>query len=103
MSSSPHGRRWTPDVIRELPPDGSRYECVGGALLVTPTPSWTHQRAAGRLYARVLDYVTRYEIGDALIAPADIEVGPNLVEPDLFVVPLREVRPPRNWAEAGSL
>src|SRR5260370_23036583 len=81
------GRGWTPEMIRELPEDGSRYECVSGALLVTPAPSWTHQRAAGRLYARVLDYVTEHAIGDALMAPADIELGPNLVEPDVFVVP----------------
>ena len=29
---------WTAAMVRELPDDGKRYECIDGELLVTPSP-----------------------------------------------------------------
>jgi Uma2 family endonuclease len=40
----------------------------------------------------------------ALLAPADVPVDDlTLVQPDLFVVPLVEGRPPQEWSEAGHM
>ena len=78
--------RWTPDLVRVLPADGNRYECLGGSLLVTPAPRYVHQYAVLEL-ARALAPVVA-EAGDLalLLAPADIELGGDLLQPDLFVV-----------------
>lgn len=95
---------WTAEMVRSFPDDGKRYEVVAGELLVTPAPAWRHQRAIGGLY-RVLDpYVREHLIGEVIFAPAEIEFDEkNLVEPDLFVVPLATGAKPSNWAAAGRL
>jgi Uma2 family endonuclease len=97
-------RRWTAAMVRELPDDGFRHEVVDGMHLVTPAPSWTHQDAVLQLARRLMDYVARHEIGHVVIAPADIEFDEhNLVEPDLFVVPLVGGKRPRAWEDVRAL
>ena len=41
---------WTASMVRELPDDGKRYECIDGELLVTPSPGTLHQWIVGRLH-----------------------------------------------------
>jgi Uma2 family endonuclease len=95
---------WTVEMVRALPDDGNRYEVVGGELLVTPAPAWRHQVALGRLYRALDQYVRQHSLGEAIFAPADIEFDErNLVEPDLFVVPLVQGTVPRDWLEAGRV
>ncbi|HET7585637.1 MAG TPA: Uma2 family endonuclease [Gemmatimonadaceae bacterium] len=96
--------RWTADMVRSLPDDGNRYEVVDGALLVTPAPTWSHQDAVVELAVRLREYLRATGAGHVIIAPADVQFAPNtLVQPDLFVVPLRAGLKPHNWAEAGRL
>ena len=95
---------WTAERVRALPDDGWRHEVVDGELLVTPAPSWRHQAAVGALYRRLHEYLSRERAGAVVVAPADIELDDRtLVQPDLFVVPLRAGRRPESWAEAGAL
>lgn len=97
-------RDWTAEELAFLPDDGNRYEIVDGELLVTPAPTWTHQRAAGELYLLLAPYARRHGM-DCLIAPADVPLSrTTVVEPDLFVVPLlpNGFRP-QDFAEAGRL
>ena len=96
--------RWTADMVRALPDDGNRYEVVDGELLVTPAPTWRHQRAVRALFRRVDGFLARHPVGDAIFAPADVEFGADrMVEPDLFVVPLVAGRAPRSWEEVRRL
>jgi Uma2 family endonuclease len=95
---------WTVEMVRALPDDGSRHEVIGGELFVTPAPSWIHQRAVGELFRILMPYLEQHATGDAIIAPADVLFGPrDMVEPDLFVVPLVGGRAPRTWEEVGRL
>jgi len=95
---------WTVEMVRALPDDGNRYEVISGELFVTPAPSWTHQRAVIELLLLLTPYLRANELGDAIVAPADIVFGPrNMVEPDLFVVPLVGGAPPRTWGAVGRL
>jgi Uma2 family endonuclease len=96
--------RWTAARVRVLPDDRLRHEVVDGELLMTPAPSWQHQEAIAVLYHHLRDWLSQHRVGHAVFAPADIELDPHtLVEPDLFVVPLKDGRKPAGWAEAGSL
>lgn len=85
-------RRWTAQMVRELPDDGNRYEVVHGVLLVTPAPSGWHQLVLGRLHARLRAYLEPLGRGDTvLFSPADISWDEEtLVQPDLFVFPPHE-------------
>lgn len=52
-------RIWTVEMLDGLPDDGSRYEVVDGALLVSPLPHLAHQRAAQELGERLRAYARR--------------------------------------------
>ena len=101
----PHAHtEWTAAMLADLPDDGNRYEVVDGELLVTPSPAWPHQTMIGALYLRIANWLAEHPVGHAIMAPADVTLDPRtLVQPDLFVVPLREGRKPASWAEAGTL
>ena len=94
---------YTADMVRALPDDGNRYEVVHGELLVTPAPRLWHQEVAGRLYVVVRAYLEAERVGHLLASPADISWGDDvLVQPDLFVAPLHQVRT-LDWARVKDL
>ena len=95
---------WTVEMVRALPDDGNRYEVVGGELLVTPAPSLPHQRAAFQLARLLANHVDSSASGEVVIAPADVAFDSrNLVEPDVFVLPLIDGRVARSIEDAGGL
>lgn len=95
---------WTAEMVRALPEDGKRYECIDGELLVSTTPEVTHQRAVGEMYYRLrlaLDPLRQVEV---LTSPADIELEPTtLVQPDVFVCPQNTRRGMHQWSDIASL
>ena len=96
--------KWTAEMVRALPDDGNRYEVIDGELFVTPAPLWDHQEAAFELATRLRSYLQATGVGNAMIAPADVEFdNERMVEPDVFVVPLVEGRKPRAWADVRRL
>lgn len=112
---------WTAEEVLALPYDGRRIELIDGVLLVngvevpggdlghldpamTPAPSWPHQNLVLELARRLAAYVERHAVGHVMAAPAGVPLAPGqVVEPDLFVVPLVGGRRPRSWDEAGGL
>ena len=91
-------------MVRALPDDGNRYEVIDGELFVTPAPTWEHQAASRKLFLRMYGYLASHAIGEAILAPADVEfANDRMVEPDLFVVPLVAGRVPCTWEEVGRL
>ncbi len=84
---------YTADMVRALPDDGNRYETVHGELLVTPAPQLWHQEVVSRIWESLRAYLRRNAVGHAMMSPADISWAPDtLVQPDVFVADLREVR-----------
>jgi Uma2 family endonuclease len=91
----PHtARHYTVAEVLAFPPDGNRYEVVGGELLVTPAPRFRHQQTAARLFDALRAYLRPLGLADCvLFSPADITWGVDpgeadeLVQPDIFVVP----------------
>lgn len=104
MPMSATTSHWTATDLRALPDDGNRYEIVDGELLVTPAPSWAHQRAVRELLALLRGYLHGRGIAAVLPAPADVELAEDtVVEPDLFVVPLVAAREPAAWRDVRRL
>jgi Uma2 family endonuclease len=93
---------WTLEMVRALPDDGKRYEVLDGVLLVSPAPSFRHQRAVKLLVAILDEYTRAQRIGETLFSPADIELSPTrLVQPDVFVVPAE--LPVATWRDVTRL
>jgi Uma2 family endonuclease len=104
MGMATASKHWTIDMVRALPDDRNRYETIDGELFVTPAPSLVHQRAVLQLVLRLAPYLKAERLGEAIIAPADVEFAPDtMVEPDLFVVPPIVGRLPRSWTEVRRL
>jgi len=89
-------RLWTEEefyAARDAAPPGERWELVDGQVLVTPSPSWVHQRIVRRLTILLDAYVTAQEIGEVFAAPLDVKLEPGLVlQPDVLVVANGELR-----------
>lgn len=96
--------RWTAAKVRALPDDGNRYEVIDGELLVTPSPTWLHQRAIGRLQFLLAAWCRGSRSGEVLASPADISTGEDrLVQPDIFVVPAEMAARAQSWADVTRL
>ena len=79
-------RRWSPEDLELLPSDGNRYECIDGALLVTPAPNRVHQLLVIGLITRMSAHCGHSTLMQACISPADIQlVRGTTVQPDVFV------------------
>lgn len=96
---------WTAALVAALPDDGTRYEVLDGELVMVPAPSWDHQRVALALWRALSTFLAANRIGEAIVAPANVEFSPRrLLEPDLFVVPRAADGPrPHTYADAGRL
>jgi Uma2 family endonuclease len=95
---------WTAEMVRALPDDGNRHEVVDGELLVTPSPNDVHQRAVAALLFELMLYTRTHRFGEALTAPADIELDPNgMVQPDVFVQGLVNGRVSPGWNSGAPL
>ncbi len=98
-------RRWTRDAVLALPDDGRRRELIDGELVVTPSPSDSHQRAVGELYflLRLALSRTPETAASLLFSPADISLGEDeILQPDLFIYRTASGRI-REWSDIASL
>ncbi|MGI8887932.1 MAG: Uma2 family endonuclease [Nocardioidaceae bacterium] len=86
----PRSRPLRRSDLESMPDDGHRYELIDGALVVTPAPSYRHQRGVGRLFT-LLDSHCPAELV-VLFAPFDVALGDDTVmQPDLLVARREEV------------
>jgi Uma2 family endonuclease len=84
---------WTAEMVRALPDDGNKYECVYGELLVSPAPRPWHEVIVTRLLIILTAYVERERVGYVFGSRSDISWSDDtLVQPDVFVVPIEEAR-----------
>jgi Uma2 family endonuclease len=80
------GRMLTRVDLDALPDDGLRHELIDGAFVMTPAPGMAHQDFAFAL-ARMLHAATAGTDLKVMMAPYDVVIGSNVVEPDIVVAP----------------
>ncbi len=80
----PRSRPLRRSDLEAMPDDGHRYELIDGALVVTPAPSYRHQRAIGKLFVLLERHCPAEMV--VLFAPSDVALGDDTVmQPDLLV------------------
>ncbi len=68
-------------------PDDTRYELIGGKLIMAPAPVPEHQRILIRLASIILKFATEHNLGEVFIAPCDIYLdNENVVQPDILFI-----------------
>lgn len=83
----PQQGRWTYDDYARLPADGKRYEIMNGFLLMSPSPTWSHQHAAFEVASYLRAHIKVTGLGEVIVAPFDVKLRPNIVvQPDVLVV-----------------
>ena len=68
-------------------PEGTRAELIDGRIHSLASPTEIHQVIVGEVYAEIRSYIKRNK-GKcrAFVAPYDVELSGNVVEPDIFVL-----------------
>lgn len=79
-------RELTRADLDALPYDGLRHELIDGAFVMTPAPGLPHQTLAFAL-ARALHAASRETELRVVMAPFDVVLGTNVIEPDILVAP----------------
>jgi len=96
-------RDWTVEEIHALPDDGNRYEVLNGELLVSPSPSFLHQRAVRELVRLLLPYVESVGL-ELFFAPTAVSWGPRTeLQPDVLALPRLEGRIAQRFEDVGVL
>ena len=77
-------KKLTWDDIRDLPEDAGRIEIVDGDLVVSPSPSWSHQGIATALGAKIYPFVRDNKLGRFFSSPVHVVLSQHVnYEPDL--------------------
>lgn len=83
----PEQGHWTYEDYARLPEDGKRYEIMNGFLLMTPSPTGSHQDAAFEIASYLRVHIKLTGHGLVRVAPFDVELAPDIVvQPDVLVV-----------------
>ena len=68
-------------------PDDERWELLRGELFMVPSPSFAHQKIAGRVFSLLDIFVDEKALGDVIIAPFDVVLSPtNVLQADILFV-----------------
>jgi len=80
---------WTYEDYLRLPDiPGRRYEILFGVLHMADTPDLAHQMVVSRLDRRIGTLVEDGDLGDLLVAPVEVRLGPaaDPVPPDVLFI-----------------
>lgn len=68
-------------------PEGAPYQLIEGELVMTPSPTPTHQIVSGRLEYALMTFVLQHDLGLVLYAPIDIVLSEtNVFQPDIIFI-----------------
>ncbi len=79
--------RLTYEDYCHIPPGHQRYELIGGAIRVVPSPSVSHQEVSRRLLMALAAWVGDHGLGKTYHAPLDVVLSEHdVVQPDLVYI-----------------
>ena len=68
-------------------PVGSPYQLIEGELIMSPSPTPSHQRVSIRLSVKLFNYVREKAKGEVLYSPIDVYLTKeNAYQPDIVVI-----------------
>lgn len=84
------------EVFQSLP-EGTLAQLINNQLVMSPAPSDAHQVVTGEIYAALLYYVKKSNLGEVRIAPYDVYLNRrNAFQPDIVFIAnenLHKIRP----------
>ena len=75
------------ELVAELPETNQPHELWEGELIMSPAPSFFHQKIAFRLQRALHDWVVAHSLGEVVGAPIDMVLSPhNVAQPDVAFI-----------------
>jgi Uma2 family endonuclease len=84
----PDPRRYTYDeLVAEFPESNQPCELWDGELIMSPSPSFFHQRVVARFFKQLDAWVSTRTVGQAVLGPIDMVLSAHLVvQPDVAFI-----------------
>ena len=68
-------------------PEGAPYQLIGGELVMSPSPTPTHQRISLNLSVALYLFVKEHDLGQILVAPMDVYLSEtDTPQPDILFI-----------------
>lgn len=85
---TPAQRLWTYDeMVAELPETNLPMELWDGEIVISPTPTPSHQTIVGSFYRAIDGFVREHKAGRVFPSPLDVVLSEHrVVQPDVFFV-----------------
>jgi len=85
---APEKRLYTYDeLVAEFPETNQPCELWDGELIISPSPSFEHQRIVLNFCRRLYDWVSKGNLGKVVTAPIDMVLSPHRVtQPDIVFI-----------------
>ena len=81
-------KRWTAESFFAWvdPADETRYEVLNGRLVMMAAPELSHQDVVFNIAVALRRYAKQNDSGKVYIAPVDVVLGDDVVEPDVLYI-----------------
>lgn len=81
-------RLWTyEEMLAELPETNVPMELWDGEIIMSPTPTPSHQTIVAKFFRLLDDFVSEHKLGIVFLSPLDVVLSQHrVVQPDLFFV-----------------
>jgi Uma2 family endonuclease len=67
--------------------EGAPYQLIAGQLVMSPSPTYSHQEILGNIFEILSQYVREHRLGKVIIAPMDVYLTDiDVYQPDLLFV-----------------
>ena len=68
-------------------PEGSPYQLIKGALIMSLAPSTEHQRSSKKIFLKLYEFIEKSNLGEVLYSPIDVYLdNENVYQPDIVVI-----------------
>ena len=72
------------EVVAEFPETNQPCELWDGELIMSPSPSFFHQKIVIRVSRKLDDWVSQHKLGEVIVAPLDMVLSSHRVtQPDI--------------------
>ncbi len=75
------------ELVAEFPETNQPCELWDGEIIMSPAPSFNHQKIVLRFYRRLHEWVSKRKLGEVVTGPIDMELSPHRVmQPDVAFI-----------------
>jgi Uncharacterized protein conserved in cyanobacteria len=80
-------RKYSAQDFERLPEGPPYYQLIEGALIMSPAPSYSHQRTVGKVFLKLSRLLEEKGQGEVLISSIDVYLDEkNVFQPDIVVL-----------------